>query len=466
MADAPAAPEPTPEQAFATMRSKPFIVLLVIVSVIGVIVSLVAWCFLELTYQITQELYTHLPHALGYNSGPPSWWSIPILLIAGVIVALAISRLPGNGGHIPAKGLASGDPPKPIDLPGILVAGLVSISFGIVIGPEGPLIALGTGLALLTVRAARREMAPPVLLIIGASGSFAAISFIFASPLIAAVLMIEIAGIGGPRLTMLLIPGLLAAGIGSLVSLGMGSFTGLSSANYALEPVTLPHFGHPTIAQFGWTIALAIAIAVVTRFIMLGGLRTNRIAGRWPLLVLPVIGVIIAGLAIAFHGATDKSVNNVLFSGESALSGLVGHAGTWSIGALAALIAFKGVAYALSIGSFRGGPTFPAVFLGTAGGLMASHLPGFALTPAVAVGMGAATVAVLRLPLSAIVLATLLTGHAGTGDEPLIIMGVVVAYIVTLALAALVPAGAPEPAPGAAQAPAPEAVPAAAEQPA
>ena len=48
--------------------------------------------------------------------------------------------------------------------------------------------------------------------------------------------------------------------------------------------------------------------------------------------------------------------------------------------------------------------------------------------------MGAATAAVLRLPLFAIALATLLTVQAGTGDEPLIIVGVVVAYLVTLVL--------------------------------
>ena len=42
--------------------------------------------------------------------------------------------------------------------------------------------------------------------------------------------------------------------------------------------------------------------------------------------------------------------------------------------------------------------------------------------------------AVLRLPLSAVVLATLLTVKSGTGDEPLIIVGVVVAYLVTLLL--------------------------------
>jgi hypothetical protein len=322
--------------------------------------------------------------------------------------------------------------------------------------------------ALLTLRLARREMPNQVLVLVAAAGSFAAVSFIFESPLIAAVLMIEVTGIGGPRLPLVIVPGLLGAGIGSLVSIGIGSFTGLNSSAFALGPVSLPAFGHPTGAQFGWTIVLALAIAVVTRLIILGGLTTLQVVLRHRarmLLVLPIIGLIVAGLAIAFHGITDKSVNEVLFSGESALGGLVSQAGAWSEGALVALIAFKGLAYALSIGGFRGGPTFPAVFLGAAAGIMASHLPGFSLTPGVAVGMGAATVAVLRLPVSAVVLATLLSSHAGTGDEPLIIVGVVVAYIVTLALAALMPADAPEPAAGdAASTPAPGAVPAAAEQ--
>ena len=381
---------------------------------IGVIVSLAAWCFLELVYQVTQEVYTHLPHALGYPNGAPLWWPLPVLAIAGVIVALAITRLPGNGGHIPANGLGGGGgPAQPVDLPGVLLAGLASISLGAVVGPEAPLIALGSGVALWTIRAARRQLAPQVLLIVAAAGSFAAISFIFASPLIAAILMIEVMGIGGPRLPVVIVPGLLGAGIGSLVSIGMGSFTGLSSSNYALDPVSLPHFAHPTAAQFGWTIALAIVIALVTRVIMLGGMKVVPVAARRALIALPAIGMIIAGLAIAFHGITDKSINEVLFSGESGLPGLVSGAGTWSVGALLALIAFKGLGYALSIGSFRGGPTFPAVFLGAAAGIAASHLPGFSLTPGVAVGIGAATVAVLRLPLSAVVLATLLSAHGG-----------------------------------------------------
>ena len=113
------------------MRSKRFVVLLVIVAIVGVIVSLAAWCFLELIYQIQRELWTHLPHALGYNNGPPLWWGLPVLAVAGLLVALAITRLPGEGGHLPARGLAvGGKPASPIDLPGVVLAGLAAISWG------------------------------------------------------------------------------------------------------------------------------------------------------------------------------------------------------------------------------------------------------------------------------------------------------------------------------------------------
>jgi H+/Cl- antiporter ClcA len=420
------------------MRSRPYLGLLVFVAVIGVIVSFATWAFLELIYQITQELYVHFPHAVGYSNGPPVWWPLPILAIAGVIVALAITRLPGKGGHIPAMGLGGGKPATVPELPGILLAGIVGISFGIVLGPEAPLMALGPGLAILAITLVRRDTPPQALAIVAAAGAVAALSFLFVSPLVAAILMIEVTGIGGSRLPVVIVPALMSAGIGSLLATGLGSWTGLNRSAIALGPLTsLPKFGHPTVGQFGWTIALAIVIAVVVYLIMRGGLLSLRVSAPRPLLLLPAIGLVVAGLGIAFAQSTGKSVNFALFSGESSLPGLVSQAGTWSISALVLLLVFKGLAYSLSLGSFRGGPTFPAVFLGAAAGILASHLPGFPLSPAVAVGMGAATAAVLKLPVSAIVLATLLTGPAtGTGDEPLIIVGVVVAYIVTLVLGA------------------------------
>ena len=432
------------EQADATIASRQYIVMLVIVSVIGVIVALAAWCYLEGLYQIQRELFTHLPHALGYDNGPPKWWYIVVLGIAGVIVALAIKHLPGDGGHIPAKGLSAGGPAGPQVLPGVILAGLASTGFGLVLGPEGPLIALGAGLAVLLISLSGRDLPPQSLMVIGAAGSFTALAFIFASPLIAAVILIEATGLGGPRLRVVLLPGLLAAGIGTLVSLGIGSFTGLSSAAYSLGPLDLNSIGHLKIGEFGWSIALAIIVAVVTFFVMRGGMATYRFVSRRRLvLLLPLVAVIIAGIAIGFAEASGKSIDFVLFDGQGQLPGLVAQAGGWSAGTLLLLIVAKGVAYALSLGSFRGGPTFPAIFLGVAGVLLASRLPGFPVGAAVAVGLGAAVVGVLRLPLASILLATLLCTKAGTAIEPLVVVGVVVAYVVTLVLSQALPAATP-----------------------
>jgi H+/Cl- antiporter ClcA len=426
----------SPEQVDSMIESRRFVVLLLVAAIVGVVVSLAAWCFLELVHQIQQGVFVHAPSDFGYNGGLP-WWLLAVLAIAGLIVAFAIVRLPGQGGHIPANGLATGGgPTPPIDLPGIVLAALATIGLGVVLGPEAPLIALGAGLGVLTIRLARNDTPPQVLTVIAAAGSFAAVSFLFESPLIAAIIMIEATGLGGPKLKLVLLPGLLAAGIGSLVSLGLGSLTGLSTSAYALGPLSLPAFARPDVADFGWTIGLAIAIAFVTAIVIRGGRHTERLAAPRPFLVLPAIGLIIAGLAIGFQQTTGKGFGEVLFSGQNGLPGLVAKAPTWSLSALALLIVFKGIAYGLSLGSFRGGPTFPAIFLGAAAGIMAAQLPGFSITPAVAVGMGAATVAVLRLPLSAVVIASLLTSNAGLGAEPLVIVGVVVSYIVTSRLSA------------------------------
>jgi H+/Cl- antiporter ClcA len=436
-ADPSAPPEITEEQASETIRSRPFLVLLVLVSVVGSLVSRAAWCFLELTHQIQQEVFVHLPHALGYSGGPPVWWPLPVLAIGGLATALAIERLPGNGGHLPAAGLATGGaPPGPFDLPGIMLAAIATIGLGLVLGPEAPLIALGSGLGAFAIRSARKDAPDQVVTIVAAAGSFAAVSFVFSSPLIAAVILIEATGIGGPRMRLVLLPGLLAAGIGSLISIGMGSWTGLSSSAYALGALPLPAFGEPHVANFGWTILLGILVAAGGQLIMRGGRDTFGIVKRRPLVALPLVALLIAGLAIAFGQATGKSVDEVLFSGQDQLPGLVSHASAYSLGAIGLLILCKGIGYAFSLGSFRGGPTFPAIFLGAAAGMMMSHLPGFPLTVAVAVGMAAGVVTILRLPLSAVVIGTVLVAHSGAGVEPLIIVGTVVAYVVTLLISA------------------------------
>jgi H+/Cl- antiporter ClcA len=420
----------------AKPSTKAFAVLLLLAAVVGLVVSLAAWGFLELVYQTQVGVWDDLPAQLGYEDGAPLWWGVPVLGIAGLIVAFAIVRLPGNGGHVPAEGLKT-DMVEPVELPGVMLAAVATIGLGVVLGPEAPLIALGGGLGILAVRLIPRELPSEVSAVIAASGTFAALALIFDSPLVAALLLIEATGIGGPRLPMVLVPGLLAAGIGSLVSIGLGSWTGLSSKDYALGTLDLPTFARPDVGDFGWTIALAVACAVGVFLVLRLAREAEGILERRPFILLPAAGVAVAGLAIAFSEAADKGVDQVLFSGQDALGPLVANPAAWSLSALALVVAFKGIAWSISLGGFRGGPTFPALFLGATAGVMASHLPGFSITPAVAVGMGAAVVSVLNLPLSAVVLAVLLTEGSGAGSGPLIIVGVVVAFLTTRILSGL-----------------------------
>jgi len=426
------AADPAALDPAAILRSRDFVKLLVLAAVIGIIVSVAGWAFLELVHQIQLGVFSDLPDALGF-SGVPEWWYFVWLGLAGVITAFAIIELPGKGGHTPANGLQVGGN-EPNYVPGIALAALATLGLGVVLGPEAPLIALGSGLAVACVKAARKDSPAQLLMIIGAAGSFAAISVIFGSPIVAAILVIEATGLGGPMLPLILIPGLIAAGIGSLVFIGMANFTGLNTSAYSLVPLQLPHFSGVTWEEIGWTIVLALAGAVITQIIRRIGLAGAAAAVKQPWILIPLAGIVVAALAILFAQTTDHSVNEVLFSGQEALPGLVSGAGTWSVGALLMVMLCKGLAWGASLGTFRGGPTFPAIFIGAAGGVAASHLPGMSLTPAVAVGMGVMVVSFLKLPLSAVVIATVLTASAGIAVGPLIIVGVVVAYIATLGL--------------------------------
>ena len=78
----------------------------------------------------------------------------------------------------------------------------------------------------------------------------------------------------------------------------MGSWTGLSTSAYALGTVPLPHFARPDLADFGWTILLAAAVAVLGFAIMRSARALVPVLTSRTFLYLPVAGLVIAGLAI------------------------------------------------------------------------------------------------------------------------------------------------------------------------
>ena len=250
--------------------------------------------------------------------------------------------------------------------------------------------------------------------------------------------MMEAAGLGGATATMVLVPGLLGSGIGSLVFLGLDSWTGFGTFSLAVSD--LPHADSPTVRGLGWAVAAGIVAAALCFAIRWAALRLRPVVVRGPVLVTPLVGLAIGALAVVYAATTGHAATDVLFSGQDALGPLLHDPAAYGLGALLLLIVCKGLAYAGSLAGFRGGPTFPAMYIGAVGGTALALLPGLDPVSGAAIGMGAMTVGMLRLPMTSVLLATLFLGTAGLTVMPLVIVAVVTSYVVTLRL--------PDPAPG------------------
>ena len=425
------------------IRSRRYVAALALAAILGIPISAVAYGFLALVAAIQQFLFSDLPNRI--LGGPaPAWWPLPWLVLCGLLTGLTVRYLPGNGGHSPAFGFkAGGGPPSSRELLTISLAALTTLSLGAVLGPEAPLIAIGGGLAALTVRLAKKDAPPMAQTIMASAGSFAAISTLLGSPVLGAFLIMEAAGIGGMTLSLVALPGLLASGFGALVFVGLDNWTGLGTFSLALPSV--PPAVPPTLATMAWALAMGVVGALLGWLIRWVGLSLRPIVHLNRVVVTAALGLLIGLIAMAYQLLSGDSFTRVLFSGQDALPGLVEHAADYSLTVLILLIVCKAFGYALSLSAFRGGPVFPSMFIGAALGIAASGLPGMDLAPAIGMGIGALCTAMLRLPLTSTLLATLLLGTDGVTVTPQVVVAVAVAFVVTYMLPVPGPNG-PEPA--------------------
>jgi H+/Cl- antiporter ClcA len=233
--------------------------------------------------------------------------------------------------------------------------------------------------------------------------------------------------------TVVLIPGLLGAGIGSLIFLGLNSLTGYGTFSLAIPD--LPPAPHLDVAQFGWAMAAGAAAALLSTGIRRLALSVRPHLERRLVLLTPLAGLAVAGLAIGYGEAAGKPSSDVLFSGQSALPPLLEHSASYAAGALVLLMACKALAYSICLAGFRGGPIFPSMFVGAVGGMALSHLPGLPMVAGAAIGIGAMTAGMLQLPMTAVLLTTLFLGTDGIKTMPLTIVAVVVSFVLSKWLA-------------------------------
>ncbi|MEU2449333.1 MULTISPECIES: chloride channel protein [unclassified Streptomyces] len=419
-----------------TLRSPGYLKLLLFCALISIPVSLASFWFLAGLHKMEHVMWADLPKALGWDV-PPWWWPFPLLLVAGIVVGLVVTHMRGNGGHLPAAGLHMGGASASY-IPGVVIAAVASLPLGAVLGPEAPLIALGGGLALLFRNLAQAPVTPQGTALVGAAGAAAAISTIFGNPLIAAVLLIEVAGVGGPQLFAVMLPSLLSAGVGDLVFTGLGRWTGLPVGSLKLDlGVPVPHLDAPDVL---WAVVIAAAVAVALHQVLTGA----RYVAAYVLSKQTVLRTVQCALAAAACAAlyaliTGRSPAEIAGSGQSTIGTLASDPHAWGVGALIGVLLFKGAGYAICLGSLRGGPIFPALCLGAVVGVLLGPLPGLGTVPAMGAGMAATAASALRLPVSSVVMVVLMLG--GTAMIPVVIIAAVVAFVVT----ELLPVGPPIP---------------------
>jgi H+/Cl- antiporter ClcA len=396
-------------------------------AVIGVPAALLAAVFLQLVHWLEEWLWHDLPDALGYSA--PPWFLVVGLPVCGAaVVIVARLLLPGDGGHSPLEGIKV--TPTPLRYgPGVALAALGTLAFGAVLGPEAPLIALGSVTGLLLTPFLRLGKEEENLL--ATAGSFSAVSALFGGPLVAGMLLVE-AGVGlGARLIPVLLPGLVAAATGYVLFIGLGDWGGIE-AN-ALTVPGLPLYDGTHIRDLILAPCVGIVVALILEGVKIAG---RRIAGpglkRLGMATLLLLGGLATGLLAQTADWLGASSQDVLFSGQNSIPALVAEDSTKIV---LILVVAKTLAYAVCLScGFRGGPVFPAIFTGIGIAMVPVILWDVSPTWAVAVGVAAGMAGMTRLVFASLLFGAILVGTQGLDTIPAAVLAAAAAWLVATAI--------------------------------
>lgn len=358
------------------MPSKRPLVTMALIAVVALLLGSLVFTVLR---EAIELLWGHLPEVL-----PEQFmWALIVLLptVAGLLVAIIRSR--GVSGHSPLQGFSFA-PVTLREYPWLLGAVAVTLIGGLVVGPEVALVTTGS---MVGTEIARRRGDIDGKQAVGIGIGFALLA-LFVGPIFA------------------------------------GSFD--VSPRYAFDPSDLVG-----------AVATALATAVVLTAGRIASIRLVAWRGgdvARPT-VMAALGATVGLLALAYVLYSDEPVILVLTSGEGQIKQLAALA---SIGAIALATLVKFAAYTISMGAgFRGGPFFPAIFVGAGIGLMAELAAPEWFAGASAAGMVAAFSYLAHAKLPATIVLGAVLGLM-TGGAPIVILTVVAALVARIIPKALI----------------------------
>lgn len=400
-------------------------------ALVGLVAGAGASLFVAINHHLTHLLWHGLPEAMGLEAAP--WWLVLSLPIIGAVLTWLATHLPGHGGHGPLDGLKLDIGPSA--LLSVLLAALASLSFGAVLGPEAPLLAIGTTAGFIFLR----DPEHPARSILPIVGAMAAAGAVLGNPLVTLILLLELAVAVGTQVARpeVLLPALAGLGTGYVLQVGLGPWTGLGQAQLSLKDLPAYPVVRPTDLLVGAVIAALVAVLAVLS--QRGGSLVRRLGSVHQLPLLIGAGVVVGLSGVLVHLISGEPAEDVLFAGQASMTSYLA---VPTLGAGLALLVGKLVTYTVCLGGgFKGGSMFPAIALGTIlAGMAGVFLGADAIPGLAAAAIAAAVAAAQRLPFTGVLLASMMTIAAGPAVTVPAILGALIGLFARLEIDRALPA--------------------------
>ena len=375
----------------------PYIRLLALVVVLGLLSALLTFAFMALVSVGTGVIWEQAAQALGLDT---RLFTVLVCTIGGLLVGLLV-KLFGDHNAIFAELMLEFGKTGRFNYrhaPGIVITAFVSLIAGASLGPEAPLADACGGMG--TLMSDKLKLNERETRTMGFSGVSSMLAAFITSPFSGAILGMESAQ-GGPgglqTYFWVLFPSLLASAVAVVVFV-------LLSGSFFETLYQFPAYS-PRLADLFYAAPLGLIGGAVGLLFMLSLKRLQGLLR--PMKAHVVLRGLLGGLAMGVIGAL---LPLTLFSGEEQTADLIAHAAEIGVLMLIVLAVAKLLATSLLLATgWKGGYVFPIMFasvaLGLAVNLVFPHIP---IAVTVAATMAGALVAAMKAPLFAALFTTVL----------------------------------------------------------